>query len=496
MIDLPGQKRRFQTPGILLVILGFSGLFWLVVSWNYSGQFWKEWYPLLISSDKCSSEIEQYLDNITGGEVVSESNSFIRYNGFSAQEEITVADLRSGERFFSSDPRLDPWMKGSIAYFNQGIYRIFYLPRTYSPLRYFWVFSRSEVMKQAEWKLPDAEISYPVIIIYLCLLFLLGWKSIRFFLTGGAFLLAGVHCVLTGQSTVLLILAVTALFVRLLLTGFEKNLWVWIFTFLTPGMALYGSLFDLRTAGFLLPLAAVGTGAFLLIPVKRKIQGRRGQDHRLFEPVPLIPRTETGSSTGRASVSPAVFGAVLLTLLLGVFNFPGIRILPADLPSAETSGGVWSAGGMNPAGARSLLPDAEDYLRHRAYQEGFMFGAAYEMPLEGGGVDLENYDLEDGRVTGKNFRVLGYTESWFEEKLTEMVESGPSRLLRSEAAPPVVRTLSSFEYGIPLQMLLAFAANIVIYVLIHMSGQHPARSRAVRSYGKQFFVLRRKQQAA
>jgi len=498
MTDLLRQKRKFHTPGILLLILGFSGLLWLTVSREYSGRFWQEWYPLLINSSDTDNSTENYLMNVTDGQLISETNSVLRYNGYGSQIMISLEELKAGERMYPSDPRLDPYMKGSIAYFNQGIYKIFYLPSNYSPLRYFWVFSKEVSLKNAEWYLPDVQISTPEILVFVLLILVLCWGSFRFSVSGAAFLWTGGLSVLHCESRVLLVFAVTALFVRLILSGYEKNLWVWIFVFLSCGLAFYWNLIDYPRAVSLFFTAAVATGSFLCVPGVKHSPGRKGQDHMLFEPVPLSPAQGIigEKSVRRRSVHPVMVAAALLTAVLAVLNFPGVRILPADLPSAVPGEGSWTGGQLNPAGEHSRFPDAEEYLKHRAYQEAFMYGAAYEMPLPGDGVFIDDYGLDNGRISETSRRVVDYSSAWFEKTLQDMKESGPSRLLRSESAPPVIRPQSSIVYGIPLHMLLAFAAFICVYVLIHISGIHPARSRAVRNYGKSFFVLRRKQQAA
>jgi len=497
MIDLHRQKRIFQTPGIMLIILGFSGLLGLGVSWEYHGRFWKEWYPLLISSADCNSHMEEYLGEITGGQLVSESNSYIRYNGYNSPKQITLEDLRSGEGLYSLDPRLDPYMKGSLAYFNQGIFRIFYLPSNHSPLRYFWVLSRNGALRHAEWFLPDADFSLPEVLVFVFLILMLCWRSFRFSIPGALILGIGFLSVWAGQNQSLLILSVFALFVRLILSGYQKNPWVWIFMLLSAGLALYGKFINLRLAAALGCLAAVSAGSFQCLPSPGIVQGKRGQDHNLFEPVSLL--SDPGRQPGGkilAEVNPVMIAASLMVLILCLMNLPGVRVLPADFPVAVSTSGSWKAGNLNPSGIKSPLPDTEDYLRHRAYQDAFMYGGNYELPQTGGGVTIDDYALDKGRISETKRRVFEFTSSWFEQRLDEMADSGPARLLRSESAPPVVRVQSSVMKGIPLHVLFAFAALIVIYVLIHISGIHPAHSRAGRNYGKSFFVLRRKQQAA
>ena len=65
--------------------------------------------------------------------MISESNSLLRYNGFGESESISVSELISKNAPYADDPRLDPYMTGSLSYFNQGQYKIYYLPAISQP---------------------------------------------------------------------------------------------------------------------------------------------------------------------------------------------------------------------------------------------------------------------------------------------------------------------------------------------------------------------------
>jgi hypothetical protein len=462
MSNLRSQNRFFSALGLLIIILSFAGLLLFLSVWSYEGTFWHSWFPLLIPESEMNDLREDSLLEISGGQLISESNSIVKYNSYRTFKEITVRDLQQGDSLYYSDPRYDPYMKDIPKYFNQGIYKIFYLPNIQSPLKYIWFFSHSELWTGTSLILPDADFSFFELFLFCMALFLLCWSSPRFIIPGFAVLFLGIHCVLAGQNQILLVLAVTALYLRLMMARDSRSLFFWIFSIIPVGLAVFGNIMDFQQSKsvFFLFSLTLGSNLFWENHTMRNVQkglGKMQHDHFLFEPVPLYEKRVVKERLKR---SPLLLTAALVTMILAVFNWPGENLLPVDVPEAQSSGGIWAASELNPRKMMSLLPDSEDFLRHKAFQESFMYGGSYTLPQPGSGITLDEFVMKDGQVRESRKTVLEFSPSWFEAGLAEMTESGPSRLLRTELVPPVVSLRSSVISGIHPLLLLAFAVLI------------------------------------
>jgi hypothetical protein len=499
MSNLRSRNPLFSAAGIILVLLSFSGLFVVSSHWSYEGNFWKGWYPVLIPSQSMNAQREESLMNLGSGLLISETTSTVEYNSYNHFKRVSLKDLRNGDELYPSDPRYDPYMKGVQNYFNQGIYKIFYLPSSQSPLKYSWQFSRSEKWNGVDLLFPDAEFPFVEVLLFSLTLILLCWKSPGFLISGLAFFMSGFQSVMACESQFLLILAVTALFISFLTGGKSSFKLYWILPLLPACMAVYGDVIDLQELMMVVFILTSTMGSCLInqgisLDRTRKSIVGKGVDHVLFEPVSLLDRKDVAV---KQRISPLLLAAALAVMVQVLVSWPGMTYLPVPIPSAQASGGQWDALELNPDGALSTYPDTEDFLRHKAFQESFMYGGSYLLPRPGSTITLEDFAVQEGRITETSRTVLEFDSSWFETRLAHMMESGPALLLRSEDGPPIVLSRDSILTGIRPSLLLVLAVLIVIYVLIQFPGIHPIhRNRIVRGYGKSIFVLRRKQQAA
>jgi hypothetical protein len=235
-------------------------------------------------------------------------------------------------------------------------------------------------------------------------------------------------------------------------------------------------------------LAAL-TGALLLRAVRR----RRRQDHRLFVPVSL-GRRPSGVSAASRHAAPAAWVALF------VVAAPFLAWL---LPDSEVAGAprpapLSRADEIDFAALRELesdgagLVDIADYVAHRAYQEGFVYGAEYGVPEAGEEITLSRIRERDGRRVQEEEVVLRYDEGWLSRVLA--VETGIGPLLVNGNRPSgVVRSPEPGVYSprthparYSLQALLALSPFLVLSIRVF---------HAVRS-GAPIPVLRRKRQAA
>ncbi|MDC7234481.1 MAG: hypothetical protein PQJ58_14705 [Spirochaetales bacterium] len=488
---------------LLLIIISSAGLFMLQGSRDYKGRYWQNWYPLLIPVASSNSTLEEEIYSLAGNDVVSSGSTVLEYSDYHDLETLPLRDFAAGKGPYQADPRIDPFMKTVHSYFYQGTYEIFYLPSTKTPLEYKRLFLASPVMEEAAWKLPDVNDSLLPLILSAGVIVLLCLGSLRFMITGASILAAGLILLQQGHCDVLPVLGVTALLLRLALDGSGRG----ILRFLLPVVPALAAWFaGLLPDGLLMLFIPVfiSFGGSLLLTGKprvyrRKEKGKRrhtlrGRDHSLFDPVSLYEKktVKTVVKEGPSFLLIAAASVCLLAVLTGGV----VEIaLPAPVPAAGWTRGAWDYEGLVQTQDAGELPGAAEYIKHRAYQESFAYGAVYALPVPGSRISYTDYSLEGDRVRETQRSVQDYSESWYASRLELMGKNGAGRLLASEPAPSAV-VLRSFEtVGISLQVQIVLAVLIFVFVLIHISGlHHTSEYRGIRNSGK--FMNRRKQQAA
>ena len=143
----------------------------------------------------------------------------------------------------------------------------------------------------------------------------------------------------------------------------------------------------------------------------------------------------------------------------------------------------------------SEFPGVCAYYRHRAYQDSFMYGGDYSLPLPGSTLRVDDFVLEDGTIINRPRIAFSFDGEWFHSTLAEMTGSGPGRLMGSEEFIPRIVRKNSYVFGNSIGILLMAGLCLLFIFYIRIFGMHPDRRvRSDRFSGK--FVFRRKQQAA
>jgi len=239
--------------------------------------------------------------------------------------------------------------------------------------------------------------------------------------------------------------------------------------------------------------AAAITGAIVVGAVLR----RRRQDHRLFVPVSIRPAPPTVSAASRfgstaASIAVLVVAVPYIAALLPQSEVPAAP-RPAPLPGRESMD--FAALHVLDRAGRSDPVNIADYVAHRAYQEGFVYGAEYGLPAEGDVLTLTRVRRESGRTVQVRDVMLRYDEAWLRSALggaeggpgiAALLANGnrPSGVVRSPE--PGVYSPSTHPARYSLQALLAFLPFLVVSIRVLCA----ARRRAPVP------VLGRKRQAA
>ncbi len=494
----PG-KPAVRVSGLLFIILGSASLIMLFSFWSYKGRFWANWYPLMISASYINEDLESFLSDLSGGEMISESNSFLEYNGFGETELIRVSELGTEKGLYVDDPRLDPYMAGSSSFFRQDGYGIYYLPADQSPFAYEQQLRKSFPVPASEWQLPDFSFSRIPVLLFAGIIILLCAGSLRFCIPAAGFLALGFFVFSSGDNHLLIILVLAALPVRYMIDGANPFFWAMFLPPLILGRVI--SILDLRYTAALVALGCLSFGVSLALPPLRAFlpervrAGRKeaGRDHVLFQPVPLTGTIE--KDKGKRSRPTLTLAVAALSLLLLVLSAQKEIFLPAGIPAAESTGLDWEFDSLAAADGISDFPGVCAYFRHRAYQDSFIYDGDYGLPRPGSALSVDDFTFEDGVVISRPRIVLNFDSNWFRSTLLHMRESGSGRLTGSEEFIPSVVKRRSYLYGHSTGILLCSALCLLLNLYIRIFGMHPGRhGRSDRFSAK--FVFRRKQQAA
>ena len=119
---------------------------------------------------------------------------------------------------------------------------------------------------------------------------------------------------------------------------------------------------------------------------------------------------------------------------------------PDDNPSA---GGPDRGPGGVSGGANQQLPDLTDYLKHRAFQEGYFYGRSYSFPEPGEKITVPVYRQEGIEVFTRDKVVKMFTDEWYKDIIGFAYNNGVPRLLLAQGTPVQVQvgTLEPFRIG-------------------------------------------------
>jgi len=492
---------------ILLVVLAGAGMFFLSADGPVSGKFWTAWYPLMIPGDRISDPLEDRLNGLAGGELLGEHSASLIYNGFGSWNSVTSRELSRGEGLLDADPRLDPFMIRTGLYFNQDIYKIYYLPADRSPLQYRRQLQSLPGMEDSGWIFPDGRVNLPLLVLFLAASCVLMFRGRGFLLPGLMLTLYLMRGVWTGHEVLLLPGLAGGLALKQLAAAKKIRPVPAGCLVLIIGAGLWsGSLSAADAAALLLTGAAA-----LLLPEpaergerkrgERKRGGRKRRDHDLFQPVLLsAPRQEVPVSLNgernRGLIGSAA--ALVPVVLFLMMSRPAAVPLPAGLPRGDVEeGSRWTWENVVSAGGAEL-PGPGEYLMHRAYQESYPYGGTWGMPVPGEVVRIPDYDLEEGRIRSRWTTVLEYDQPWLDSTLSLMDREGPGILFQGEPGPPVVSLSRQIPASVEWSVYAVYVTAVFVILLLGLlEASGNSRNRRIdyrmRNY---FMILRRKQQAA
>jgi len=505
--------------GILLTIfisLSLAPLF-------FARGIWRGYARLSVEAGALDAETAEEIAALAGMEaVVSEFGAEVSFTTFGGFERTAVAGL--AERLENCDPRLDPYMAGVMRFFrsNRGgeARQILYLKSRRAP-----AFLRRQLAallgpRGLSWYLEGPK-GVQRLFLLLCfagaallvLAALPGRGRIPALLGLAPWLPRVVSGGVLDLYSFLLLFPLLAGFLesatarlrdRCVLDWREGKNGDLSFRalLLAGGFVLAGLLFRypgsgeqaaqgaaawyLRRAG-LLEKNSLSLTAGLLLPSLTALYFRMSRArsfHDVFQPLPIRKAHRTKARPHRLPAAGLLLvAAVGFPLFLRLTEKNGLEAPRPVLPAAATArdGGGFSWRGITALNQGALgptdlsgrkpntLPNLADYLAHRAFQEGLVFGRTYRLPTPGERLTLSYYLVHpETREVVKTSRVVKrYQSAWLGQTLARVRASDVEGMLVAQGEPVIVITqtehLNLRQAFPPLKQLL-----VLVYLLVYL----------------------------
>jgi hypothetical protein len=541
---------------LLVIFISLSAAPLIVARGDRGGGLWRGYTLLSVEAGALDAETAEEIAALPGMEAaVSEFGAEVSFTTFGGFERAAVAGV--AERLESCDPRLDPYMAGVLRFFRGGkggeARQILYLKSRRAPAVLKRQLSVLLGPRGLSWHLEGPTAAQRLFLLFcfagaalLVLAALPGRGRIPALfglapwlprvVAGGVLdlysflllfpLLAGFlecatarvrdRCVLGWREGENGDLSFRAL---LLAGGYVLA----ALLFRCPGggeqAAQGAAAWYLRRAG-LLEKNSVSLAAGLLLPLLAALYFRMSRTrsfHDVFQPLPLRKVVRAKAQLHRLPAAGLLLvAAVAFPLFLRLTEKDGLEAPRPVLPAATARDGdgfSWrgiAALNQGALGTTDLsgrnpnpLPNLADYLAHRAFQEGLVFGRPYRLPTPGERLTLSYYLVHpDTREVVKTSRVVKrYQNAWLGQTLARTRASDVEGMLAAQGEPVIVLNqtehLNLRQAFPPLKQLLVLV-NLLVYLLVYLLAAAflpDIHLTAYRLYGKRRILIRRNQHA-
>ncbi|MFP4483877.1 MAG: hypothetical protein ACLFO1_03385 [Spirochaetaceae bacterium] len=498
---------------LLIIISGFGAALILVFDRPVS-TVWPGHYTVLVSSDVAPRDAVEAMraEGLSG--VLSEATATVEIQAYGRMERVAVDRL--DERLDPLDPRYDPYIRGVRTLFRVAdgarSFGIYYLPVDQGIPATHRALARGIGTLTSDWAFVEWGLGRSILLVVP-------------FLVAAAFLFRrmrrvrvplvvtapvwGVLVLATGTSGFLVSLGVLLSFLQWLSVSVERqhyagfyhtngdrnqlrrNAALFLSAWIAAGLVVFAVQEPERMGLFAVALAvtaAVGGATHV-----RTYLRATGSDHRLFIPVSLRPRDYDADHRAAARASVVLSALAVVTVaaasLSGFLGPPAIpqptgrAVEPVSYSSLHR---VWSNSGT--------MPTLADYVAHRAFQEGMMYGRRYGLPAPGEELTLSSFRRDEGVLTQEPEVVLSYDSEWLEDAVTSIDRSNVARIFVTLGGPVGVEMGPTPGLYSSLSHLLQNSALILLVLLPYLVARGYLRPRARQ--GLSYVALRAQRQGA
>jgi len=475
--------------------------------------YWPGWFVLRADPGIPPGIVEKQLEDAGVKDYVSAENSLVEYMDIPRIRMTSVS--RIDDVLIPGDPRRDPYLSRIHELFESGDSSLVYLPSG-PGLRYY-----REILRGMDgiggWELMD-DVSSP-------------GGALAFIIFAGLALLTA-FAARDGRMSAARIISILppGLYLFFFFENMEVIFPLLLAYFLSPSnlirqgnlkgryyrgivfsgyaassgsgvTALLSALLSSELIVLLSPVREKHTpGTSVTRPEKRKLFRRRSE-HQLFVPLSLTqhPRRTSGLTPKTAGLYLAA-GCTLASLFLpaGFASQPEHSPIPHALPAVSDFDDLSSFTALDGERNASSLPDAAMMLSSAAFQEGFLFGSKFRLPLPGESLSIRGYSPEGSGLSVSETVVKNYDRSWYESVLQRELSRGAGLLFASLGGPSPVFRISQVpgieETHLNRIQIALYGIAVLAMLLLTI---FPYRGNApVRSIYKPIINARRRAQAA
>ena len=116
------------------------------------------------------------------------------------------------------------------------------------------------------------------------------------------------------------------------------------------------------------------------------------------------------------------------------------------------------------SGSNPHLPDLIDYLKHRAFQEGYFYGRSYSFPEPGEKITVPVYRQEGIEVFTRDKVVKMFTDEWYKDIIGSAYNNGVPRLLLTQGTPVQAQVGTLEPFRIDTYAILGHIGVLLILV--------------------------------
>ncbi len=421
---------------------------------------WKGYNLLLLRSMSRGDVLERLSAGGYEG-VISPDTARIAFTTVTGTETIPIS--RIPQRFEPFDPRFDPYMRNTGAFFRAGdggAWEVLYVPDRSGPFRFSLHMKKLLAGLPGEWSVAGGRTEYgPLAAAGFALLVL----AVLLRASGGRRLLLALGA-LPWISTALAggpgpLLGSAALYFAWAEWG--EGFFPWYRQCLYYGsgdsrgyrlasrsgalaaallLSVVFAVWPWRGFGTAVPFLAglAGTASLSVVYLHLLQRGSQRRLHRPFLPVPIL---RDGSLA--FSRSGSLVFRTLLVILLTVSPLSMVATAGRDLPavprpipygdiadfSRDSLERLWLRH------AEHSLPDLSDYLVHAAYQQGFLYGREYRFPEKNEELMLSRYVREGVRIVQSREAVIRFSDAWVDDVLKSIDKRSVEYLLYRQDRP-------------------------------------------------------------
>ena len=388
-------------------------------------------------------------------EVVTGYNTEFIFNDFGRDETVRLIDLE--ERFVKGDPRVDPFMEQAADFFhtvtNDGTgMELIYVKSSLGNVSFYYRIKKILGAETDSWMFPDFRLEnrlYPMLLFSICcffVIFLLKGLRIPAIVAGLPWIAA---VAANGAGILPAAVAVyifTAFLVRETFSDMlyylnyrqirlGRNFFIYASAFIAS-LLLY-TMMNVLSGNPVLPIftAVAADAVFFLIFYSIKSQKVRMQEHRLFFPVSISGETENEHNARKIPEISAAAAAVIILPMFMLFFSDNISL---EIPKPEKSGSIleWNLESLEYLDKTGEgLVNAADYVTHRAYQDGFMYGRDYVFPSPGENLMQGHFVSENNEILYREDCIRQFTDEWYTSIISQGSKTGLTALLLSQKSP-------------------------------------------------------------